>query len=311
MKRVIISAPYMLKERKKVEQLIDHSKLQVDWASVKERLEEDDLLPIIKNYHGIICGDDRITRRVIDEAANLEVIVKWGTGIDSIDKEAATERGIPVRRTRNAFSEPVGDTTIGLILAFARNIMASDRLMKAGGWDKPQGFCLSEAVIGIIGLGDTGTATAKRLPVFGPRILANDIAEKDPALIERYGITMVEKDALYEQSDIICIHCDLNPASHHLLNDEAFSKMKKKPYIINVARGPIIHEEALVRALRNNLVAGAGLDVFEDEPLPLDSPLRTMDNVILSSHNANSSQYYWQKIHENSVKMLLEGLKIE
>jgi len=269
------------------------------------------LLRIIEKYNGIICGDDRITKKVIEKAINLEVIVKWGTGIDSIDKEEAERKGIRVFRTPDAFSEPVGDTTVGVILAFARSVLTSDRLMKRGGWDKPQGYCLLEKTLGIIGLGSTGTAVAKRLSIFGSIILANDIVEKDPEIIRRYGIKMVSKDEIYEKADFICMHCDLNKTSFHLLNEEAFKKMKKKPYIINMARGPIIDEAALINALESGEIAGAGLDVFEEEPLPKDNPLRKMDNVILSSHNANSSPYYWQKVHENSVKILLEGLGIE
>jgi len=311
MKKVLITAPYMLRERKTVEDLFEGKNVKLDWAKVEERLEESELLRIIERYNGIICGDDRITKKVIEKAVNLEVIVKWGTGIDSIDKEEAEKCGIPVFRTPNAFSEPVGDTTVGVILAFARNIFTCDRLMKRGEWDKPISYCLSEKTVGIIGLGNTGTAVAKRLLIFEPIILANDIVEKDPEIIYRYGIKMVSKDELYKKADFICMHCDLNKTSFHLLNEEAFNKMKKKPYIINMARGPIIDEVALINALESGKIAGAGLDVFEEEPLPKDSPLRKKDNVILSSHNANSSPYYWQRIHENSVKMLLEGLGIE
>jgi D-3-phosphoglycerate dehydrogenase len=311
MKKVLITAPYMIREKKKVEDLFKGKNVKLDWAEVKERLEEPEMLRIIEKYNGIICGDDRITKKVIEKAINLEVIVKWGTGIDSIDKEEAERQGIRVFRTPDAFSEPVGDTTVGVILAFARSVFASDRLMKRGGWDKPQGYCLSEKTIGIIGLGSTGTAVAKRLSIFGSIILANDIVEKDPEIISRYGIKMVSKDEIYEKADFICIHCDLNKTSFHLLNEEAFKKMKKKPYIINMARGPIIDEAALINALESGKIAGAGLDVFEDEPLSKGSPLRKMDNVILSSHNANSSPYYWHKVHENSVRMLLEGLGIE
>jgi D-3-phosphoglycerate dehydrogenase / 2-oxoglutarate reductase len=311
MKNVLISAPYMIREKKTVEYLFKGKNVKLDWAKVKERLEEPELLRIIRKYNGIICGDDRITKKVIEKAFNLEVIVKWGTGIDSIDKEEAEKRGITVSRTLNAFSEPVGDTTVGIILSFVRNIFTNDRLMKRGEWDKPVSYCLSEKTVGIIGLGNTGTAVVKRLSVFNPIILANDIAEKDPEIIRRYGIKMVSKDEIYNKADFICLHCDLNKTSFHLLNEQAFRKMRKKPYIINMARGPIIEEVTLINALKSGEIAGAGLDVFEDEPLPIESPLRRMDNVILSSHNANSSPYYWQKVHENSVKMLLEGLGIE
>jgi phosphoglycerate dehydrogenase-like enzyme len=311
MKRVLISTPYMVREREKVELLFMGKGIELEWAKVRERLEESELLNIIGIYHGIICGDDRITKVVLDKAVNLQVIVKWGTGIDSIDKEEAERRGIPVMRTPNAFSEPVADTTLAVILAFIRNVFGNDRLMKKGGWDKPQEYCLSEKRIGIIGLGDIGAAVAKRLAAFGTVILANDIVDKDPEVIKRYGIKMVEKDEIYAEADIITLHCDLNKTSYHLLNDESFGKMKKKPHIINMSRGPIIDEAALIRALESDLVSGAGLDVFECEPLPKDSPLRSMENVILSSHNSNSSPYYWQKVHENSLRMLLVGLGIE
>lgn len=309
MKRVLITAPYMLREREKVEPLFAGKSIEIIWADVVERLDEDELLKIIGGINGIICGDDRITAKVLEAARELEVIVKWGTGIDSIDAAEAARRSIPVRRTLDAFSEPVADTTIGLMLVFARGIFVSDRLMKAGSWDKPQGYTLGETTVGIIGLGNTGTAVARRLPVFGTTILANDIVEKDPEIIRKYGIKMVEKDELYASSDFICVHCDLNETSHYLLNDAAFAKMSKRPFILNVARGPVIEEAALVRALVGGTVSGAGLDVFEDEPLDAASPLRHMDNVILSSHNANSSPRYWGRVHENSVRMLMEGLK--
>lgn len=311
MKRVLITAPYMIRDREAVEPLFEGKALAVDWAEVTERLEEAELKKIIKGYHGIICGDDRITPGVLDEANELEVIVKWGTGIDSIDKEEAGRRGVPVFRTPDAFTEPVADTTMALILAFARGVFTNDRVMKGGGWDKPMGYSLSEKTVGIIGLGSIGTAVAKRLVPFGPEVLANDIVEKGPEMVRELGVRMVAKDAIYERADFITLHCDLNETSFHLLNADAFKKMKKTPYIVNTARGPVIDEAALIEALEEGKVSGVGLDVFEDEPLPGDSPLREMDNAILASHNSNNSPYYWKKVHENSVNMLLKGLGYE
>lgn len=311
MKKILITAPYMIREKEKIKNLFRGKNVDVDFAEVEERLGESDLMKIIKGYHGIICGDDRITRNVLAVAGNLRVIVKWGTGIDSIDKKEAEKLGIPVFRTPDAFSEPVADSTLGIILAFSRAIFESDRLMKSGNWDKPQGYCLSEKIIGIIGLGNVGTAVAKRLQAFNTVILANDIVEKDPALIHKYGIQMASKDEIYEKADFISLHCDLNDTSYHILDGAAFKNMKRKPYIINTARGPLIEEGALIEALNAGRIAGAALDVFEDEPLSKDSPLRRMQNTILSSHNSNTSPHYWQKVHENSVNMLLKGLNIE
>ncbi|KKK93297.1 hypothetical protein LCGC14_2694280, partial [marine sediment metagenome] len=137
------------------------------------------------------------------------------------------------------------------------------------------------------------------------------IGEKDPDIINKYDIKMVSKDDIYETADFISLHCDLNETSYHILDKTAFQQMKKNPYILNTARGQLIEENALIEALNSEMIAGAGLDVFEDEPLSTDSPLKKMKNVILSSHNSNSSPYCWQKVHENSVKMLFEGLSIE
>lgn len=307
-KKVLITAPYMVQDKVKVLRIINRHSFELTWAEVSERLEEADLLPIIHEYDGIICGDDRITSRVIDNAIRLKAIVKWGTGIDSIDKAYASQRGIPVLNTPGAFSRPVADTTLGMILHFARGLQTNDALMKNGGWDKPQGYALSELTIGIIGLGNIGMAVARRLAAFDARILANDIVEKDAELIARYGINMTSKDEIYREADFVTLHCDLNEASHHVLNARSFARMTRKPVIINCARGPLVDEPALVEALQTARVSGAGLDVFESEPLPADSPLRDMQNTLLSSHNSNSSPVYWQKVHENSIDMLTEAL---
>lgn len=311
MNKILITAPYMLREREKVEKLFSGFSLDLDWAEVRERLEEEELLPIIGKYDGIICGDDRITQSVIDAATRLKVIVKWGTGIDSINKEYANKRNIPVYNTPGAFTNPVADTTLGMILFFARGLRQNDDIMKMGGWDKPQGYTLSEKKIGIIGLGNTGIAVAKRLCVFETTILGNDIVEKNPSIIKKYGIQTVGKKEIYEQCDFITLHCDLNESSYHLLNRNVFVKMKHSVYVINTSRGPIVKEDDLIDALQGGIIAGAGLDVFEYEPLPVDSPLRKMSNTILSSHNSNSSPMHWQCVHENSIKMLLKGLGIE
>ena len=308
--KVLITAPYMIRERPKVEKWFEAYGLDITWADVVERLEEDQLLRSIADYDGIICGDDRITKKVLDKAQNLKVIVKWGTGIDSIDNEEAKNKRIPVFRTPNAFTDPVADTTLGIMLCFSRNININDQILKDGGWDKPVGFSLFEKTIGIIGFGDIGTAVAKRLYGFNTNILANDIVEKDPKIIKKYDVQMVSKDEIFERADFITLHCDLNETSFHILNEKAFALMNRSPVVVNTARGPLIHESALIEALKSKSVSGAGLDVFEDEPLPKDSPLRNMDNVLLAAHNANSSPACWDAVHQNSIKMLVTGLKI-
>jgi phosphoglycerate dehydrogenase-like enzyme len=308
MYRVLISAPYMHAERDKVEALLAPHALDVTWACGDERLEEDELLSVIAPFHGIICGDDQLTPRVYDAAHNLKVVVKWGTGIDSINRDEAERRGIQVRRTVGAFTDPVADTTLAYILAFARGVITNDNIVKSGRWEKPTGFALCEKTIGIIGFGHIGEAVSKRLAPFRARVLTTDIAaaRRDVATSQR--VEVVSPSALFGEADFITLHCDLNPTSRQLLDTAAFAAMHKRPFIINTARGPLINESALIEALRAGRVQGAALDVFEEEPLHKHSPLLAMGNVILACHNSNSSPAHWDRVHRNSIEMLVDGL---
>jgi len=306
--RVLVTAPYMFREREQVFPLLDRPEVKVEWLPVRERLEEGELLRIIEGVDGIICGDDRITREVIDRANCLKVIVKWGTGVDSIDREYASERGISVRNTPEAFTLPVADSAVGYMLSFCRGISANDSILKSGGWDKPQGYSLSEKTVGIVGFGSIGTAVAKRLRAFGPRVLANDVIDISAQQGRIHGVQVRPLETLLAESDIVTLHCDLNETSHHILNAETLALCRPNAVVINTARGPLIDEPALVKALEENRIAGAGLDVFEHEPLPLESPLRRMPQVLLAAHNSNSSPQCWQRVHHNSVAMLFEEL---
>lgn len=307
--KVLISAPYLINEFEPFRHIFENEGIEFDIYPVKERMEAEELLPIIEQYSGVICGDDRYVPSVIDKATNLKVIVKWGTGIDSIDKEYANAKGIKVCNTPDAFTEPVSDSILALILAFTRRLFISDRLMKNGQWKKAFGISMSELTIGIVGFGNIGKATARKLKAFNCKVLVNDVKTITNSEQATYGVTSVPLDALLKSSDYVSLSTDLNPTSAHIINENTLEMCKDGAFLINCARGPLVEEKALIKALKQNKLAGAGLDVFEDEPLPNDSPLRSMDNVILSSHNVNASPKHWSFIHTNSIKMLLENLK--
>jgi len=307
--KVLVSAPYMQPVPDKYRQTLESNGVEIVVPIVNERLSEEELLGLISEVDGVICGDDRFTDRVIRSAPRLKVISKWGTGIDSIDRKAAEARGIAVRNTPNAFTVPVADTVIGYVLCFARRLPWMDRGMKKGGWDKIPGVSLSELTLGVIGVGNIGKAVLKRASAFGMKLLGNDILEVRASFIESVGVRMISKDELLKEADIVSLNCDLNPTSHHILGETEFLKMKSPSIVINTARGPLIDEKALIKALRNERIAGAALDVFEEEPLPSDSPLRSFDNVLLAPHNSNSSPAAWERVHENTVKNLLEELR--
>ncbi len=308
---VLFSAPYMLPRRHHFQPLLESYNLEVLPVPVEERLSEEQLLAYAGQYDGTICGDDRYTARILEACApRLKVISKWGSGVDSIDQEAATRLGIQVCRTPNAFTLPVADTVLGYMLAFARRQPWMDRAMKAGRWEKIPGRSLSECVLGVVGVGNIGKAVIRRARAFGMRILGNDIVEIAPDFLAENQVEMTTLKDLLERSDFVSLNCDLNPTSYHLINEQTLRWMKPTAVLINAARGAVVDEPALVRALQSGQIGGAALDVFEDEPLPLDSPLLTMDQVMLAPHNANSSPSAWERVHRNTLRNLLQGLGI-
>jgi D-3-phosphoglycerate dehydrogenase len=308
---IFFSAPYMIPFLDRFGPVLEKYGLKLIVPEVHERLEEDEILPYAGQFDGAICGDDRYTARVIEACLpRLKVISKWGTGIDSIDSEAADRLGVRVCRTPNAFTLPVADTVMGYILAFARRQPWMDRDIKSGKWDKILGRALHECTLGVVGVGAIGKSVVHRARAFGMKVLGNDIVEIDHVFIAETGIEMTDLPTLLAESDFVSINCTLNPTSHHLMNAETLAMMKPTAVLINTARGPIVHEEALVAALQSGTIAGAALDVFEEEPLPNDSPLMMMDNVMLAPHNSNSSPAAWERVHWNTIRNLLDGLGI-
>lgn len=311
MSTVLFSAPYMIPFLERYRPLFDQYGIDLIVPEVQERLEEAQILAYAGQFDGAICGDDRYTERAIRACApRLKVISKWGTGIDSIDLGTATSLGIKVGRTPNAFTLPVADTVMGYMLAFARRQPWMDRQLKGGKWAKIPGRSLSECTLGVIGVGNIGKAILRRARAFGMRLLGNDIIEIAPEFIMENCIDMVALDHLLAQSDFVSLNCDLNPTSFHLINQENLKKMKSTAILINTARGQVVDEPALVDALERDIIAGAALDVFEEEPLPLDHPFLKMDNVMLAAHNANSSPAAWERVHQNTIRNLFEGLGI-
>lgn len=309
---VLLSAPYMLPFVERFRPLFDHYDLRLIVPAVHERLSEDEILAYAGQFDATICGDDRYTERVLKACApRLKVISKWGTGIDSIDRAAAARLGIQVRNTPNAFTLPVSDSVLGYILAFARRLPWMDRAMKAGRWEKLPGRSLSECTLGVVGVGNVGKAVLRRARAFGMRLLGNDIVPIAPDFVLENGVEMTSLRDLLERSDFISLNCDLNPTSYHLINAETLRWVKPGAVLINTARGPVVDEPALIAALQEGRLAGAALDVFEVEPLPLDSPLLKMDNVMLAAHNSNSSPAAWERVHWNTIRNLLDGLGLD
>jgi D-3-phosphoglycerate dehydrogenase len=311
MPTILLSAPYMIPFLDRFQPYFDKYGLDLIIPEVHECLNKAQLLDLAGKFDGTICGDDQYDVDVIEACRpRLKVISKWGTGIDSIDKETANAAGIKVSRTSNAFTVPVADTVMGYILAFARCQPWMDREMKSGNWDKIPGHALSESTLGVIGVGNIGKAVLSRAAAFGMQLLGTDIIEIDQEFVDSVGVQMTSLEDMLSKADYISVNCDLNPTSYHLIDQDTLSQMKSNAVIINTARGQVIDEKALVDSLSSGSIAGAALDVFEIEPIPSDSPLLSIDNVMLAPHNSNSSPAAWEHVHWNTLRNLLDGLEI-
>ena len=307
--RVLLSAPYMIPIFDRYRPLFEERGIEVVICPVLERLSEAELLRYAGQIDGALCGDDPWTAAALEAAApRLKVIAKWGTGIDSIDREAAARLGIQVANTPEAFTQAVADSVLAYVLAFARRTPWIDRAMKEGRWEKIPGRALHECTLGVVGVGAIGKEVLRRARGFRMRLLGNDILEVPPAFVREVGAEVTGLQDLLAQADFVSLNCDLNPTSRHLVNRQTLGWMKPGAILINTARGAIVDQQALVEALQDGRLAGAALDVFEEEPLPHDSPLRGMDNVMLAPHNSNSSPAAWERVHRNTLRNLFGGL---
>lgn len=274
-------------------------------AQVKE---ENDLIKACKEADGIINQYSILNRSVLENLRNCKVISRYGVGVDSIDLQAATELGIIVANIPDYCIDEVANQTIALLLALIRKISFFDKRVKSGQWDFRLGFPIYRTrgkILGLIGCGRIGIEVGRRLSSFGMKVIAFD------PYIDRSqeGIELKSLDDVLRSSDFISIHCPLNNSTFHLIGEKEFRKMEKKPIIINTSRGPIIDEKALIRALEEGLISGAGLDVLEKEPPDPQNPLLGMENVIITPHSGFYSEESIKELKRRAAENVLNVLQ--
>jgi len=306
--RVLVSCPLIQDSMGEYnEQLAAHD-ITYDIVKVNQQLDEDELLELIDEYHGVIAGDDEFTRRVLETADRLEVISKWGIGTDDIDHDAAEEFGVEVFNTPGVFNDEVSDVVIGYVIMLTRRLHHIDSAVRDGEWICPRGTSLANKTFGVVGVGDIGSAVAHRAHAHGMEVLGNDIQPLSDDLKE-IGVRKMDKQTLFEESDLVSLNCILNEATRGMVAKDELERLGEGGYIINTARGGLIQESALIEALQEGTIAGAALDVFEEEPLPEGSPLTEMDNVILGSHNAQNTSEAVSRVNDRAVENLIQGLR--
>ncbi len=273
---------------------------------------EDELVELIRDVDAIIVRSKPIvSRKVIEAGEKLKVIARAGVGLDNIDLEAAKERGITVINAPEAATNSVAELAIGLMISVLRKIAYADRNMRGGKWVKKEcmGYELRGKTLGIVGMGRIGRAVARiAYHGFGMKIIYYDVIRCPREFEEEVKARCVDLNTLFKEADIVTIHVPLTPETKHLVNEDRLRLMKKTAILINTSRGGVVDTEALVKALREGWIAGAGLDVYEEEPLPPDHPLTKLDNVVLTPHIGASTYEAQERAGLAIVEKLVEIL---
>ena len=274
------------------------------------------LLDKVEGIDGLYCLlTDRIDEALLDAAGpQLKVVSQMAVGVDNIDLEACTQRGIPVGHTPGVLTDATADFAVALLLATARQIVVGADAVKAGRWQtwEPMGFTgpdIYGSTVGIVGLGRIGQAVTRRLAGFNVRLLYYSPHPRDEAA--EFGATYVDLDTLLEESDFVTLHCPLNVQTHHLINAARLEQMKPTAVLINTARGEVVDQDALIVALQEGQIALAGLDVTTPEPLPADHPLLELPNAIVVPHIASASITARERMATMAAENLLAGLRGE
>jgi lactate dehydrogenase-like 2-hydroxyacid dehydrogenase len=274
----------------------------------------DEILARVRGAEGLLCLlTDRIDAEVLEAAGpGLKVVSSCAVGVDNVDVAAATVRGIPVGNTPGVLTDATADLAFALLLAAARRVVEGDRLVKAGGWKTwgpafMLGADLCRATLGIVGFGRIGRAVARRASGFGMRILFTDPGPAAPE--PGVQATQVDFETLLHESDFVSLHCPLTPETRGLMNAATFGKMKPTAVLVNTSRGPVVDQIALYEALSSKRIFAAALDVTTPEPLPVDSPLLTLENCIVVPHIASASWQTRERMSVMAAENLIAGLK--
>jgi len=289
---------------------LEQAGLELVLPPVVQQLSEDELIAIIGDYDGMIAGDDALSDRVLAHASRLRIISKWGVGVDGIDLQAAKRRGIAVSNTPGVFGEEVADVGIGYVIMLARQLHRIHASVAAGGWWKHEGRTLSGATLGVVGFGSIGQALARRGVAFGMKVVAFDPAPAVLEAAETLKVRLLDVDDLFRASDYVVLCCPLTAGNRQMVNASRLALMPAGGCLVNVARGPLVDEPALVQALETGQLYAAALDVFEEEPLAADHPLRGFPQCVFGSHNGSNTREGVLSASAKAVDNLLAGLDL-
>lgn len=311
MTKILITCPPMLGAIESFRPIFDNASVELSTPNVVQTLSIGQLKELVPQHDGWIIGDDPANREVFSAGKNgrLKAAVKWGIGVDNVDFNACREFNIPIENTPDMFGEEVADIAMGYVIALARETFEIDRAVRAGQWLKPRGISLSGKTVALVGYGDVGKSTSRRLMAAGMQVIAYDPFIKHS--IEDNDIEIARWPNRLEEADFLVITCSLTASSHHMINAAVLERVKKGVRVVNVGRGPVVDETALEGALKSGAIYSAALDVFEEEPLKMSSYLREHPHCIFGSHNASNTQEAVERTSYVAIKKLFGFLGIK
>ena len=272
--------------------------------NVNDKLAGDDLIGFIGDAEGALIALEPVDDYVLERCPNLKIISKYGVGLDNIDLEACKKRGIQIGWTGGTNRLSVAEMAVGFMLALSRNLFKTSYELKRGVWDKDGGFQLSGRTVGIIGVGNAGKEVVRLLKPFNCHILVNDIIDQSE-YYKAEGLEEVSKEELFKRADIITLHVPLTPDTERMINEVTISRMGPGAFVINTARGPLIDYGAVKEALKSKKIAGAAIDVYDEEP-PKDAELLSLDNLICTPHIGGNSKGAVIAMGMSAIKHLKE-----
>lgn len=287
--KALITCPPMLRQMDQLRHVLEDKNIEAHCPEVVQILSEAELIELVPHFDGWIIGDDPATRAVLEAGSrgNLRAAIKWGVGVDNVDFAAARELGIGVAHTPQMFGREVADVAMCYVTSLARHTVAIHEGVRKGEWPKPTGISLAGRTLGLIGFGDIGQNVARRALAADMQVIAYDPAIDLTAVSE--GVAHASWPDRLGDCDFLVFTCSLNEKNRHMLNEQTLAMCPDGVRVVNVARGPLIDEGALARALSVGKVHSVALDVFEIEPLPEHSPLRDFSDVVFGSHNGSNT----------------------
>ena len=308
--KVLVTCPPMLRQIDSFRKVFADLDIEITTPDVVQVLTVEQLLQLVPQHDGWIIGDDPATAEVFEAgvAGKLRAAVKWGIGVDNVDFSACERLGIPITNTPGMFGAEVADLAMCYVLGLARDAFLIDREIRQGGWPKPAGISTSGKTMGIIGLGDIGRSIAKRAQAHDMAIIGWDPYAKD---IPDYIALQEQWPANVECCDFLVFACALTEATHHLFDETILGLVKKGVRLVNVSRGPLISETALLKGLADKTIKSAALDVFEVEPLSPSNQILNYSQCILGSHNGSNTIDAVIRASHQAISLLAKMLKKE